>query len=524
MQRKWGKINDNEKSPGGVHNGLALWLDASDSNSISTASCSDSVVSPLDSESVSCWLDKSGRENNLTASGTVTYKTSQFNGREAVLFNGGATSLSDMVGLSGGDKDFTVFVVFDKSSSASTAVPIEFGNASASAGEKWGLETLADGNISNAWNVAQTTTSDTPVDILNKPYVVSMNYAGGGMQSSANQEIYINGTKKHSLTVSGSSSAAASLPTRPDISIGRDLTGSSPHQGHIAEVVVYDRKLSDFERQAVEAYLSQKWLEEYYSYQSCSELEAAVGTGGPYTIDKDGYNGPYEPQDCKLENVANFTSATQSMSAANHSSIQVDLSQTGSFSASLWFKVNAFPSAQYIMFGNGISGANTGKFLVEFWPDGYLRLAIAEHDVGWSAIDTESSTNFRITDLNRWYHVTAVKDGTNMKIYVDGVERASGTQTNNPIASTGPLVVGSDPDNITNLVFKGYLDEVAVWKKALSSEEIWQMQSTAIDPNATDLGALYNFNSGSLLIDSTSNGNDLTTTGTSISEGPALRE
>ena len=346
LQRKWGKKNDNEKSPGGVHNGLALWLDASDSNSISTASCSDSVVSPLDSESVSCWLDKSGRENNLTASGTVTYKTSQFNGKEAVLFNGGATTLSDMVGLSGGDKDFTVFVVFDKSSSASTAVPIEFGNASASAGEKWGLETLADGNISNAWNVAQTTTSDTPVDILNKPYVVSMNYAGGGMQSSANQEIYVNGTKKHSLVVSGSSSAAASLPTRPDISIGRDLTGSNSHQGHIAEVVVYDRKLSDFERQAVEAYLSQKWLEEYYSYQSCSELEAAYGLGGPYTIDKDGYNGPYEPQDCKLENVANFTSATQSMSAADDSSIQVDMTQTGSFSASFWFKLDAFPSSK----------------------------------------------------------------------------------------------------------------------------------------------------------------------------------
>ena len=43
-------------------------------------------------------------------------------------------------------------------------------------------------------------------------------------------------------------------------------------------------------------------------------------------------------------------------------------------------------------------------------------------------------------------------------------------------------------------------------------------------PNATDLGALYNFNSGSLGIDSTANGNNLTTTGTSISEGPALRE
>ena len=213
------------------------------------------------------------------------------------------------------------------------------------------------------------------------------------------------------------------------------------------------------------------------------------------------------------------------MSAAHDSSIQVDMSQTGSFSASFWFKLDAFPSSQQIIFGKGSSGANTGKFALDVWPDGDLGLAIAEEGVTWNNIYTDSSTNFRITDLNRWYHVTAVKDGTSMKIYVDGVERASGTQTNTPTASTGPLVVGSDPDNSTAYVFKGYLDEVAVWTKALSPfEEIWQMQSTAIDPNATDLGALYNFNSGSLGIDSTANGNDLSTGGSSITEGAALRE
>ena len=84
-----------------------------------------------------------------------------------------------------------------------------------------------------------------------------------------------------------------------------------------------------------------------------------------------------------------------------------------------------FLAQKYIIFGKGSSGANTGKFLVEVWPDGYLQFGISEQGVGWNSIDTDSSTNFRITDLNRWYHVTAVKDGTSMKIYVDGVERAS---------------------------------------------------------------------------------------------------
>ena len=59
--------------------------------------------------------------------------------------------------------------------------------------------------------------------------------------------------------------------------------------GHIAEVVIYDRVLADAERQAVEAYLSQKSMEKAYP-GSCA------GLSGTHFIGSDGYNGPEAPE------------------------------------------------------------------------------------------------------------------------------------------------------------------------------------------------------------------------------------
>ena len=129
---------------------------------------------------------------------------------------------------------------------------------------------------------------------MNKPFVATMSYEGGGVGNNSFHNIYVNGAKK--VTTGGSGTTAAAVSTM-DITIGRNFNSVKPHYGHIAEVVMYDRLLSDAERQDVEAYLSQKWMHEPY-YRSCKEiLDNSASTGnGTYTIDVDGYNGPQKPQ------------------------------------------------------------------------------------------------------------------------------------------------------------------------------------------------------------------------------------
>ena len=68
LARKWGKVADNSKAPGGVQYGLSLWLDANDSSSMFQDSCSSALTAvSSDSDPVGCWMDKSGNGNHVSS-------------------------------------------------------------------------------------------------------------------------------------------------------------------------------------------------------------------------------------------------------------------------------------------------------------------------------------------------------------------------------------------------------------------------------------------------------------------------
>jgi hypothetical protein len=71
-----------------------------------------------------------------------------------------------------------------------------------------------------------------------------------------------------------------------------------------------------------------------------------------------------------------------------------------------------------------------------------------------------------------WYHVVGTYNGTTMLMYVNGVQQ---TQTlncgNNIVTSTSPVTIGIF-DNINNFCLDGTIDEVAIYNRSLSAEEI----------------------------------------------------
>lgn len=94
-----------------------------------------------------------------------------------------------------------------------------------------------------------------------------------------------------------------------------------------------------------------------------------------------------------------------------------------------------------------------------------------------------------------WHHVAATYDGAIMKIYVDGILKASGSNTGNLQSTTSPVYIGNQ--NSIN-PFKGTMDEVLIYSKALSETEITQIYTTT--PNAgngsSDLISSWSFNEG----------------------------
>ncbi len=87
-----------------------------------------------------------------------------------------------------------------------------------------------------------------------------------------------------------------------------------------------------------------------------------------------------------------------------------------------------------------------------------------------------------------WWYVTMVHDGTNDIIYVNG-EEANTKPVPTVLNSTGrPLGMGSDPIEGGHY-FEGALDEVKIYNKALTAEEIMRLYESGTTGTKDDLSA-----------------------------------
>jgi len=82
-----------------------------------------------------------------------------------------------------------------------------------------------------------------------------------------------------------------------------------------------------------------------------------------------------------------------------------------------------------------------------------------------------------IIPLNQWTHLAAVYDGSAAKIYINGVLDISQSASGNIFNYDGKLYFGFNPDRIGeyNFPFKGKLDEVRIYNRALTQAEIQQL-------------------------------------------------
>lgn len=80
-------------------------------------------------------------------------------------------------------------------------------------------------------------------------------------------------------------------------------------------------------------------------------------------------------------------------------------------------------------------------------------------------------TAANVISVNSWHHVAATYDGINMRIFVDGMEKASFAVSGAIDPTDAPVVMGL---NVTNpsFVYHGLIDEMTLYNRALSAQEI----------------------------------------------------
>ncbi|UZT96572.1 glycosyl hydrolase family 18 protein [Chryseobacterium fluminis] len=208
-------------------------------------------------------------------------------------------------------------------------------------------------------------------------------------------------------------------------------------------------------------------------------------------------------------------SASLSLDGSTESGTAGNLNLSGSaLSFEGWIKPSSFKSASpYISSLMGTEVGDSNSALLRLGDaniaNNKLQFVLSINNV------QQKLTAATALTANTWYHVAATYDGSTMKIYINGVLDASKSQTG-PVNSSGAFNVGYSYSTSRN--FNGKIDEVRIWKKALTQTEISQNMCNVTAP-ATSLAAYWKFNegSGATVQDNSGNGVTLTLTGVDAS-------
>jgi hypothetical protein len=107
------------------------------------------------------------------------------------------------------------------------------------------------------------------------------------------------------------------------------------------------------------------------------------------------------------------------------------------------------------------------------------------------------NTGFTVTP-NTWTHLSATHINNTLTLYVNGAFQYSVNAGGDPFAPSatgGSLTVGSDQSGTINF-YRGLIDEVRYWNRALCAAEVSHRASCQAIGNEPGLLACYNFNQG----------------------------
>ena len=237
-------------SPTGIP-GLALWLDASDTATIT-----------LDgSNNVSQWNDKSGNGKHATQATTLNRPsgTATISGLGAIGFDGTNDCLQ--VASLALPSSITIFLVYTQTNSTTKLFFMEH---SADAAANDGV--FVYGSIpSTTIRRSGAATSNTPA-----PQTPTQGTAARQTTVMFDRTLAADGKiarfwrdgTESTMVASGTNSGVtvASSTATTTLNIGSRNGGASlPFQGSLGDLLIYDSALSSTNRQAVEAYLKAKW-------------------------------------------------------------------------------------------------------------------------------------------------------------------------------------------------------------------------------------------------------------------------
>jgi uncharacterized repeat protein (TIGR01451 family) len=140
---------------------------------------------------------------------------------------------------------------------------------------------------------------------------------------------------------------------------------------------------------------------------------------------------------------------------------------TADFSVGFWLETTnaGFQS----VLGNRVDGAH-GNFFQVRMNNGHLTVELDQDANGTNYVGLNST---RLLDDGAFHQVTVTRSGTTVSLYIDGVLDSSGASAGvTNINNTNPFILGAEPKVGVVPFFKGLIDEVQVYKTALTPAQV----------------------------------------------------
>ncbi len=289
---------------------------------------------------------------------------------------------------------------------------------------------------------------------------------------------------------------------------GRGTTSNRNYNGTIDEVAIWDRPLSDEEIYSLYDKGRYKLL---YSGENLSDGEeinynltsmplsvqkgmvllmhfdndSSVGEDDTHVYDWTGNGNNATCSDCPVFNISggkfggafDFDGSEDYFALPDNNPIWLP---SGDFTIGSWVKIDNISGEHYIFDGN-IRHSSTPSNRMGYCLDsnsGCINFSLIISDTPYYISSCGISEG-------EWYYVTAIREGTSQKIYIDGALKSTKTIPSSNIDWAG---VGDDKVNIGRLsqpglisyYFDGIIDEVAIWNRSLNASEVaalYELQS-----------------------------------------------
>ena len=154
-----------------------------------------------------------------------------------------------------------------------------------------------------------------------------------------------------------------------------------------------------------------------------------------------------------------FDGSADYVSVADHASLDI----TDELTLEVWVKFNQVENWRYLIAKDAGTAPPPYALMVHA---SYVKLYCAHDDV-----DTNLLSSSMIPSIDTWYHIVGTLSvlDTSQQIYVNGVEKATYNWTYGSLRTNiDDAWVGRRYTNY----FNGTIDEVKIWNRALSAEEI----------------------------------------------------